>query len=429
MNHIFISFILANSNKIHGWECAFEDNLEKLRSFKLHDSNQINVNCFNDLLKGFFEFYATFKFGSDSKSNVIISTRSCKLIITSDRENLSRITDIINIQDPFDLSHNLTANVSKNTVEKFQNECAGSNELLSYSEQPRRSSTKCWGLMLLMTKKSLPVVANNTKNLLVSKELVENSLHQLRLSDEKVIKDCVESKENGNCEFKVQKAIDFVVFLLRDCLIFEHLEGDRLITRNKKRIRALNQICEQVDSFNLNCSPKRLKIANNTSIDQNKPTNTYVCVFDENLNNNVNNNHEEFEEDENESGKLLSSKVIASYQFSANMNTWQGRRSIKRDLKQKSTSENINEIDLEKMTSQKLASMNTAANMKSINFKIDFLNENLQEKSSKNLKIKFGLLDDIENQNDLIQFTTLVHFLDVYINNCRDKLYDLWNKV
>lgn len=394
----------------------------------MDDSNKININSFNDILKGFFEFYANFKFGSDNKTtNLIISTRSCKLISTTERENLSRVTDIINVQDPFDLSHNLTANVSKNTVEKFQSECAGSNELLSYTEQPRRSSTKCWGLMLLMTKKSLPVIPNNSKNLLVSKELVEKSLHQLRLSDEKITNDCVESKENGNGEFKVQNAIDFVVFLLRDCLMFEHLEGDRLIIKNKKRIRALNQICEQVDSFNLNCSPKRLKIANNTSNDQNKPSNTYVCVFDENLNNNGNANHEDFDEDENENSKLLS-KVIASYQFCANMNTWQGRRSIKREIKQKSTSD-MNEIELEKLTSQKLASMNTAANMKSINFKIDFLNESLQQDSSKNLKIKFGLLDDIENQNDLIQFTTLVHFLDVYINNSRDKLYNLWNKV
>ncbi len=400
--------------------------MEKLRSLNLNDSNQTNVNCFNDLLKGFFEFYANIKFVTENKMNVIISTRSCQIITTNDRENLSKVTDILNVQDPFDLSHNLTANVSKNTVEKFQTECAGSNELLSYSEQPRRSNTKCWGLMLLMTKKSLPVVANNTKNLLVSKELVEKNLHQLRLNDEKTIDDCVESKQNGNAEFQVQKAIDFVVFVLRDCLLFEHLQGDRLIIKNKKRLRALNQICEKVDSFNLNSSPKRLKIVNNTSTDQNKPSNTYVCVFDENLNNNGHTNHEDFGEDENKSHKFPN--VIASYQFTANMNTWLGRRSIKREIKQKSTTD-INEIELEKSTSQKLASKNMETKMKSINFKIDFLNENIQEDSITNLKIKFGLLDDIENQNDLIQFTTLVHFLDVYINNCRDKLYNLWNKV
>ena len=121
---------------------------------KSTENSTIKTNSINDLLKGFFEFYSNFHFSS----NAIICTRSASIIESNDKTDLTKISPYINVQDPFDLSHNLTANVSKSTVERFIIECRGSNELLTYSVMPRKSITKCWGLILLMTKKTLPVL-------------------------------------------------------------------------------------------------------------------------------------------------------------------------------------------------------------------------------------------------------------------------------
>ena len=51
------------------------------------------------------------------------------------------------------------------------------------------------------------------------------------------------------------------------------------------------------------------------------------------------------------------------------------------------------------------------------------------KENSSGLKIKFDLIDERESQLELINFTTLVHFLDVYINNCHEKLFNVWNKI
>lgn len=374
----------------------------------------------NDLLKGFFEFYSNFSFSSTQEGTYhIISTRNSSVLTTNQKTELTKLTPFINIQDPFDLSHNLSGNISKSTIERFVEECKASNDLLQYSAPLRKSANKCWGLILLMTKKALPILPHASNG----KDLIEKSLLTLKLVD-------TESNKNemfDNQEINVRKAIDFVMFLLNDCLMFEKLEGEQMIGKGKKRLRILNQICNQVDSLGLNCSPKRLKTANNTSDDPAKPSNTYVCVIDENLNNNLNPEGDDEEKDEK-------NQLIASYQLSAKENTWQGRRTVKRELKKKN--DKLNDLELERLTSEKLISIKTQ-NSKEINFRIQFsFNPESIEKSQgqndkknlSNLQLKFDLLDDVTNQNDLIDFTTLVHFLDVYINNCQEKLFNEWNQ-
>lgn len=86
----------------------------------------------------------------------MLSTRTARLL-TGGESQLSKLSKYINVQDVFDLSHNLTANVSKSTVERFQSEARASNELLHYGIEPRKSASKGWGLILLTTKKALPI--------------------------------------------------------------------------------------------------------------------------------------------------------------------------------------------------------------------------------------------------------------------------------
>lgn len=181
--------------------------------------------------------------------------------------------------------------------------------------------------------------------------------------------------------------------------------------------KALNQICDQVDSLGLSGSPKRLKTGNNNP---NAPSSTYACVIDDNLNN-------------NDQG-INNEKIIETHQFRIRNNTWQGRRALKRSLKQKdNTNQQLDNLSIEKLVSQKLieASVNTKDTSKKTCFSVVFYmdDEDAKENMSSNLKMKFDLLEeaDVQNdQNDLINFMTLVHFLDVYINNCHEKIFSSW---
>jgi hypothetical protein len=416
-------------NEIHGWHCEFEEDIAKILSFKKQEQPHADIDfkCFNNLLKGFFEFYASFEFSSPTNPH-ILCTRSAQLLSTAEKNDLTKTSAFINVQDPFDLSHNLSGNISKNTVERLIAECKGSNELLAYSSAPRRSLNKGWGLILLMTKKALPVLSPTSaaKSSAVNKD-IEKSLVKLKLFDD--TNESKQQQETKTNDFTVRKAIEFVLFLFKDCLLFEQLEGERMITKRKKRLRVLNQICDQVDSLGLNCSPKRLKTANASS-DPNKPT--FVCVFDENLNNNSKTNEDE-ERDEEEDG----AKIVASFQIHARGNTWQGRRAVKRSLKQALPS--LNNFELEVLTSRKIMELSSSQGQRGFNFRIRFsvikqennLTEKINESSANsyaNLQIKFDLLDEVDNQSDLIEFTTLVHFMDVFINNSFENCFTSWTR-
>ena len=363
-------------------------------------SSCINVNNLNDLLKGFFGFYSNFEFSGE----VAICTRSAQVVQNVDKTELSKISQFINIQDPFDLSHNLAANISKNTVERFKTECRASNELLTYSSPPKKSATKCWGLILLMTKKSLPILT--TSKTTPASNLVEKSLVKLKIS---------EDENELPKEITVQKAIDFVIFLFKHCLLFEQISEENLFGK-KRKLKSLNQICDRVDLLELNCSPKRLKVNNQ------EQSNTYVCVLNESNNNNSKDN-------ENEDPKH---QEVASYEFCIKNNTWQGRRAKKREMQQ--TIGKMDNIELEKLTSEKLVEIHAnQPNLdKKINFRVLFtvneagLRDTSTSAESSFFQIKFDLLDEVQSQSDLINFSTLVHFLGIYINNSHEKLFNQW---
>ena len=361
-----------------------------------------SVHSMNDLLKGFFDFYTTIHSSLQTSSPLTICTQNAKF--ANQETELDKLTDFINIQDPFDWSHNLTANVTRGTWERFFLECKGSNEILEYGKPPRKSLTKCWGLILLMTKKLIPVLS--PKISISGKELLEKSMLELKLFNEQ------QSTEMPNSEASIKKSIEFVLFLLKECLMFEQLSSEDMGAKKRKRFKVLNQICDQVDSLGLNCSPKRLKINNSSA----ETGNAYICVVDEKLNNNQ------------EESDATAANIIATYQINVTQNTWQGRRAAKRELKQKNSS--LSSLELEKLISQTLIDLNKTKPGKEIAFNIVFYHEQADEtkENTCGLKIKFDLIDESGSQLELINFTTLVHFLDVYINNCHEKLFNVWNK-
>jgi hypothetical protein len=520
---IFYSIRFADKvNDIHGWNCAFEDDPAKIMtlsggSSSSSSSNNINKEqqqensllskrkSFGDILRGFFEFYATFQFhphpvvspsssaaaaASLHNAAFIISTRTAQVLHSSQETQLSKLSAFINVQDPFDLSHNLTANISKSTLQRFMVECKGSSDLMQQQQQqnltePKKSQAtgKCWGLMLLMTRKALPImnVSNTTNISIIASDLLEKSSLHLRTAEIGGQNDSIvpQSQQAATVErqqqlLSVRKAIEFVMFVLKECLLFEQLDnGDEMVIKKRKRMKALNQICDQVDSLGLSCSPKRLKTSQEdttttttaavaAATGNRQAANTFVCLLGESLNNNNCGSGVTIVEDEDdEDGQVNSSdhhanktatatKRVANYVLSIKHNTWQGRRAVKRDIKQHSPQSN--DMQLEMMTSQKLIkesnSKEKTALDKPIHFRVmfnlkgepvDAVTDHHSHHSTAtaaaatadsfkytSLEIKFDLLDEVRNQNDLINFTTIVHFLDVFINNCHEKFFDLW---
>ena len=109
---------------INGWNCSFNENSS---DYKIEHKS---ANSLIELLDNFFTFYSSFDF-----SNLIICTKTgsakhkCQpstpmdIVSDEDIQELSKesfkLTPIISIEDPFELTHNLCANFNFRTFDKF----------------------------------------------------------------------------------------------------------------------------------------------------------------------------------------------------------------------------------------------------------------------------------------------------------------------
>lgn len=291
----------AEKKLIHGWDCSFEDNIEKIKEmFK----SSGDIGEFNDLLRGFFDFYSQFQFNT----SFLLSTRTGS-VESSDNCLISK-KGMINIQDPFDLEHNLAGNISESVLERFKTECSQANSVLKYCLTPHKATgekqlTKCWGLSMLFTRK--------TPDLIAPKEHINNSLEngiriKLNLNNNKYDKNVIGVKET-----------DFVLNLLSSCLLFDVKKdnsdaaakgGVVEVKQQLKRIPVLNQICTKVDSLGLNCSPKRLRVSDEPD--------KYFCM-EEKENSKQQVNDDDDDEDEFKCNESL--KHLSDYEIIVQKNT------------------------------------------------------------------------------------------------------------
>jgi hypothetical protein len=392
---------------IHGWNCSFESNIEKI-SAKFQPEQNENLNSFNNLLKGFFDFYSTFNF----TPSLVLNTRTGT--VESSEISLVSKKGVINIQDPFDLDHNLAGNISESVLERFKIECAQANNVLKYCLTPHKPANangiaKCWGLSMLFTRK--------TPDLIAPKEHVSNCLEngiriKLNLNNNNYEKNVIAAEET-----------EFVMYLLNSCLLFDvkkDIVSDENVEVKRKRIPVLSQICTKVDSLGLNGSPKRLRVSD-------EPEGYVCCVLEK---------EESDEDDEDEFKCHESSKLLSVYDCAVKENTWQGRRNAKRDLLK--MKEVVESLDFEREVSLRVSEENRLkvnVSKDEIDFKIFvYLVNNFDEYK---LKLKFSLNNNNNNDNDdgkisssekFMNFTTLVHFLDTFLNNSYQKYFDSFKK-
>jgi DNA polymerase sigma len=360
---------------LFGWDCTYEADVGFVRNELSPTTSTTTTPGFADLLRGFFDFYSTFLFNE----RTVLSTRTGKLDEIGERE-LSRV-NCINMQDPFDLSHNLSGNISKRTLDMFKAECSQTSVLLGHCVG-HKSASKCWGLSMLFTRKT-PEFVQKTTN-------AHQSLIELKASD-----------ENAKAEMA------FIVHVLKDCLQFEI---SNCVTKTedkeaKKRKVPMLQICNQVDSLGLNGSPKRIRTSDNPE------KFVYAAQLDECNKDLSADNDDQMDPDD-------------AYTVHVNKNTWQGRRNVRREL----AKIHDESLDLERAISNKLIELNNNNSEKAseFNFHLCFFTSpdpNGKQPSEFTLKIQFDLIDDCKEPDFLMNFDVLVHFLNVYLNNCFQKYF------
>ena len=123
-------------------------------------------------------------------------------------------------------------------------------------------------------------------------------------------------------------------------------------------------------------------------------------------------------------------KEFTSFQFRINNRTWQGRRNMKRSVKQtmSQTVSKLSPIELEQLISQKLIDSEENNNTMDGN---NICMNLIIYKELENIKVRIEYLQEeaqIAVVNNKFMMQTLSHFLDEYINNCHTKFFDTWLK-
>lgn len=227
-----------------------------------------------------------------------------------------------------------------------------------------------------------------------------------------------------------QKAIDFVLYLVKECLLFDSLNSEQMSNKKRKRAKILTQICTGVNVMEIEAGVK-----SNTS--SNKRLKTTPIPASTSSSSDVNNNKNKggasnsSSSDTDESAadaaagngvEILDKKTVSKFVLSAKRNTWIGRRSLKRELRGQEAS--LGKIELEKLCSRKLWEQNEHVS-KEIDFELEFLIG--EEEDS--LCMKFSLLEELPCQQDLVDFATLVHFVHVFVDLADENMFNEWTSL
>ncbi|XP_072927753.1 speckle targeted PIP5K1A-regulated poly(A) polymerase isoform X1 [Hemitrygon akajei] len=127
---------------IDGWDCTFPRDGSKIEASK-------NTESLCVLLAEFYKFYAEFDY-----AGTVISLKDGKVhlvtdFIGPDSDKKFRIGPI-NIQDPFELSHNVSGNVNERTAQRFKRQLDEACKYCRSLQYQRKSNKgKVWGIVRL----------------------------------------------------------------------------------------------------------------------------------------------------------------------------------------------------------------------------------------------------------------------------------------
>lgn len=132
---------------IDSWDCSFPDDCTEVEPTE-------NSESLCTLLAEFFKYFMEFDFAGN-----VISLREGKVLPVTDFMNpkVERKFKLgpMNIQDPFELVHNVAGNINERTAQRFKKECKDASKYCrSLQYQKKSSKGKIWGLVRLFQPRS-----------------------------------------------------------------------------------------------------------------------------------------------------------------------------------------------------------------------------------------------------------------------------------
>lgn len=157
----------ADKSVIEGHDCTFVSDFSKIQL-------ESNTETLEQLLREFFEFYATFAF-----SRMSINIRKGK------EQNKPEVAPL-HIQNPFETSLNISKNVNTSQLERFVALCQESSLLLQQSEtNTPKGGNKHWGLAtLLMPSQVAGSRSHKKKRRQKASERIKDLLESLKKNDQ-----------------------------------------------------------------------------------------------------------------------------------------------------------------------------------------------------------------------------------------------------
>ncbi|KAM8939247.1 speckle targeted PIP5K1A-regulated poly(A) polymerase [Pelodytes ibericus] len=146
---------------IDGWDCTFPSDTSRIQA----SSNDQSLSC---LLPEFFSFFSSL----DLSSLVLCPHNGSIQTLPPSSPIPSWLDDFrvgpLNIQDPFELSHNVCGNVSSRTARRFHSRCTNAAQNCRTSLYRLRSRSRPWGITLLL----LPAPSDDERKGKVGTELL-----------------------------------------------------------------------------------------------------------------------------------------------------------------------------------------------------------------------------------------------------------------
>ncbi|KAM9302152.1 speckle targeted PIP5K1A-regulated poly(A) polymerase [Gastrophryne carolinensis] len=190
-----------NPQTIDGWDCTFPSDHTQVQA----SENQQSLGC---LLSEFFSFFSTL----DLRSSILCPRDGAILALPLNPPSPPWAEGFrpghFNVQDPFELSHNVCSNVSSKMARRFSSKCTLAAKICRSPLYHLRSSSRPWGVVLLL----LPSPSEGAK-----KEAAEISIPLAGCSLDEVFKamkrvlvevllcSCEEENANGGGEMRVDE--------------------------------------------------------------------------------------------------------------------------------------------------------------------------------------------------------------------------------
>ncbi|XP_069821488.1 speckle targeted PIP5K1A-regulated poly(A) polymerase [Dendropsophus ebraccatus] len=308
------------SHVIDGWDCSFVSDSAQIQA----SENQQNLGS---LLSEFFSYFSSL----DLHSNILCPRDGCLVPIPLPSPpplwtEGFRIGSF-NVQDPFELNHNVCGNVSSRIARRFSTQCSSAAKTCRSPLYQLRSSSRPWGITLLIQPSTSE--GDKTEGTDISIPTGKASLEEVALAVKTVLvevllcsckqdsgKDGASEKSCGEINHEVPCVGELFIEDKEAEMEGEHASED--VTKNERKRERLDEI--------QSISPKKRRIEDGSSHcatdQQRNPPEKAACKKGNTL---------KTARKSPEEGGVLSMKIDVWHQV------WEGRRKVRRSMQGKET--------------------------------------------------------------------------------------------